>query len=114
MIPAARNMRFAAVNKDIMLITFHTAAYADITMFGDIGVSLLKRMGHSGTVPGAIVAADVPMALERLRAEIATAAPESPQTDEDNEPPVSLSNRALPLIQLLEAAAAANADVMWD
>lgn len=97
-----------------MLITFHTAAYADITMFGDIGVSLLKRMGHSGTVPGAIVAADVPMALERLRAEIATAAPESPQTDEDNEPPVSLSNRALPLIQLLEAAAAANADVMWD
>lgn len=98
-----------------MLITFHTNAYADITMFGDIGVDLLKRMGHSGTVPGAIVAADVPAALERLRAGITNApAQEDSQTDDKGERPVSLSNRALPLIQLLEAAAADQADVMWD
>lgn len=99
-----------------MLVTFHTDAYADITMFGDVGVSLLKLMGHSGTVPGAIVAADVPAALAQLRAEVATTTPTSDGTlaDEDDERQVSLSSRALPLIKLLEAAAAAKSDVMWD
>jgi len=47
-----------------MLVTFRTSAYANITMFGDIAVTLLKMMGHSGTVPSAIRADDVPAALE--------------------------------------------------
>lgn len=99
-----------------MLVTFHTDAYADITMFGDVGVSLLKLMGHSGTVPGAIMAADVPAALAQLRAGVATSAPASDGivADEDDTRQVSLPNRALPLIKLLEAAAAAKSDVMWD
>lgn len=33
--------------------------------------------------------------------------------EETNEPSVSLSNRALPLISLLSAAADAECDVMW-
>jgi len=37
-------------------------------MFGDVAVDLLKLMGHSGTVPGAIRAEDVEAALSRLRA----------------------------------------------
>jgi hypothetical protein len=37
-----------------MLITFSCSAYADITMFGDVAVRLLRLTGHSGTVPGAI------------------------------------------------------------
>jgi hypothetical protein len=53
-----------------MLVTFTSKAYADITMFGDIAVTLLKMMGHSGTVPGAILAADLPAALSRLTAAI--------------------------------------------
>jgi hypothetical protein len=53
-----------------MLVTFTTKAYANITMFGDVAVTLLKMMGHSGTVPGAILAADVPAALSRLTAAI--------------------------------------------
>ncbi|HUW27012.1 MAG TPA: DUF1840 domain-containing protein [Sulfuriferula sp.] len=99
-----------------MLITFRTDAYADITMFGDVALSLLKLMGHSAAVPGAILAADVPAALQRLRAGVATAVPESGAAagDDAAEQPVSLSHRALPLIKLLEAAAAAKSDVMWD
>ena len=31
----------------------HTETHADILMFGDIAVQLLKLMGYSGTVPGA-------------------------------------------------------------
>ena len=45
-----------------MLVTFTTDAYADITMFGDVALAMLKMMGHSTTVPGAILAADVPAA----------------------------------------------------
>ena len=59
-----------------MLITFETKAYANITMFGEIAKKLIKAMGHSGTVPGAIQAKDLPKALEQLkaylRAEMAT------------------------------------------
>jgi hypothetical protein len=97
-----------------MLVTFTTDAYADITMFGDVAQTLLKMMGHSGTVPSAILAEDVPAALNRLTAaiEAAKAAPSVDDEDED-EPQVSLSNRAWPLINLLTAAAKEGCDVMW-
>ena len=54
-----------------MLVTFCTKAHADILMLGDIAVQLLKRMGHSGTVPGALLADEVPAALDRLRNAVA-------------------------------------------
>ena len=97
-----------------MLVTFTTDAYADITMFGDVALAMLKMMGHSGTVPSAILAADVPAALSRLTAgiEAAKAAPSVDDEDED-EPRVSLSHRALPLIKLLTAAVEEGCDVMW-
>lgn len=97
-----------------MLVTFTTKAYADITMFGDVAHALLKKMGHSGTVPGAIRAADVPAALNRLTAAIAAEKFPSPVADQDaDEPAVSIAHRALPLIYLLTAAAKAGDDVMW-
>lgn len=103
-----------------MLVTFTCKAYADITMFGDVALTMLRMMGHSETVPGAILAEDVPAALERLKQAIAAAKEEPVQRestdarDEDSdEQPVSLANRALPLIELLAAAARENTDVMW-
>ncbi|MDD5411467.1 MAG: DUF1840 domain-containing protein [Methylobacter sp.] len=97
-----------------MLVTFTTKAYADITLFGDVALALLKMMGHSATVPGAILAADIPAALSRLTAAIEAEKASPPVEDEDaDEPVVSMANRALPLINLLAAAAKANADVMW-
>ena len=97
-----------------MLVTFTTKTYPDITMFGNIALVLLKMMGHSSHVPGAILAADVPAALERLKAaiEVAKAQPPEPEKDED-EPVVSIAHRALPLIELLDAAVRADANVMW-
>jgi len=103
-----------------MLVTFRTSAYANITMFGDIAVRLIKMMGHSGTVPSAILADDVPAALERLKAAIekekqAGGSPHEGKPDADSEePPVSLAHRAFPLIELLEAASKKKCDVMWD
>ena len=97
-----------------MLVTFTTDAHADITMFGDVALSMLKMMGHSATVPGAILAADVPVALSRLTAAIDAEKASPPVEDTDaDEPVVSMANRALPLINLLAAAAKAESNVMW-
>jgi hypothetical protein len=97
-----------------MLVTFTTKAYADITMFGDVALAMLKMMGHSASVPGAILAADVPAALSRLTAAIEAEKASPPVQDQDaDEPVVSMRNRALPLINLLAAAAKSESNVMW-
>jgi len=97
-----------------LLVTFTTDAYADITMFGDVALTLLKMMGHSATVPGAILAADVPAALSRLTIAIDAEKTSLPVQDKDtNESVVSMANRGLPLINLLTAAVKADCNVMW-
>jgi Domain of unknown function (DUF1840) len=101
--------------ENAMLVTFKTDAHASITMFGDVALDMLGMMGHSATVPGAILADDVPAALSRLRASIEGLKSSSPVEDKDqDEPPVSTPLRASPLIDLLAAAAAAEKSVMWE
>ena len=99
-----------------MLITFKTRAYANITMFGDVGRKMLEMMAFGDTVPGAIGAEDVPRALANLRAALAQL-PEQvePAGDaDDDRPAVSLHTRAVPLIELLEAAIADETYVSWE
>ena len=110
-----------------MLVTFTSRAYSDITLFGDIATQLLNMMGHTGTVPGSILAEDIPAALARLRAGLEAdkrAGAEPPtahaedlddeaEEDEEDEAPVALARRAWPLLQLLEASARQQVDVMW-
>ncbi len=90
-----------------MLVTFSCPAYADITMFGDVAVRLLILMGHSGTVPSALLAEDVLAALERLEAAVETdkqlPKPKESTKEEDDKPAITLSHRALPVIKMLEA-----------
>ena len=100
-----------------MLIKFDSEA-GSFTMNGDIAVQLLQAMGHSGTVPSAILAEDIPAALARLRAAIksapaATSASSDGNDRDKREEPVSLRQRAYPLIDLLERAASKGAEVMW-
>jgi hypothetical protein len=103
-----------------MLVTFHTKAFADTTMFGDVAIKLLRLMGHSGTIPSAIAAEDIPDALRRLKEALAEqegATADQRDRDEQEEAEeeaVSLKNRAYPLIQLLEAAQKTQVPVMWD
>ncbi len=98
-----------------MLVTFSCPAYANITMFGDIAVGFLKMMGHSGSVPGAILAEDLPKALKRLKAGIDDEKKYTETADDDDqETAISLSHRALPLIELLTAAIEADCHIMWD
>jgi hypothetical protein len=72
-------------------------------------------MGHSGTIPSALEAEDVPAALQRLQAAVELGAnAESPNTKDDAEPHISIAKRALPLIELITKAAAAKTYVMWE
>ena len=106
----------------LMIVTFRSKAHADIIMFGDIAVKLLKLMGHSGTVPSALIAEEVPTALDHLKKAIAANkavalardANRLRKNDDSSEHTVNLAHRALPLIELLAAAATAKCDVMWD
>ena len=98
-----------------MLVRFDSEV-GSVTMFGDIAVRLLKMMGHSGTVPSALLAADIPPALERLKAAVGSTPDEKAPpagTQDDKQPNVSLRQRAFPLIELLERAAQRGVDVTW-
>jgi Domain of unknown function (DUF1840) len=110
-----------------MLITFRSNAAGPIMMFGEVGTALLKMMGQSGVVPGAITGADVPRALAQLKAAVAAEkakpAPDGAAKEEDDlgdsssgriARPVGIATRAVPLLDLLERAAKANADVLWE
>ena len=101
-----------------MLITFHSEAGADCTMFGNVAIALLKMMGHSGTVPSAIAPEDIPAALSSLERGLAVAGGDETNVnpdsqEEDKQPPIALRTRAYPLIQLLSAAAKKGSDVLW-
>ena len=109
-----------------MLVRFSSTATESILMFEESAARLIKMMGATGRVPGALYPADVPGAIERLRAGLANL-PESqagadhgpserrddPGDDDDQGYPVSLAMRAAPLIDLLERAAKHEAEVMW-
>jgi hypothetical protein len=97
-----------------MLVRFDSRV-GGFTMFGDIAVELLKMMGHSGTVPSALLAKDIPRALARIEGALAgVPASEDGATEADGTPKVSLRQRAHPLIDLLRRAQQADCDVLWD
>jgi hypothetical protein len=96
-----------------MLIRFHSK-FGAFTIQGDTGVALLRLMGMSGSVPGALLAQDIAPALEKLKAAVASGkAPASADAPEEGAR-VSLSARAFPLAQLLENAAKRGSDVVWE
>jgi hypothetical protein len=106
-----------------MIVKFSTSI-GRLTMHGDAAVALLKGMGHSGTVPGAILAADLPEALAQLQRMLETAGdstgappPPPPKSDEEErerEPVITLKTRAVPLLDMIRTAIARNSDLMWE
>ncbi|GJM04520.1 MAG: hypothetical protein DHS20C09_05110 [marine bacterium B5-7] len=106
-----------------MLIIFSSNATGDITMLSDVAERMLELMGHSGTVPSAIAAKDVPAVLERFKAAIEAQNNEGQDDDsmdvgadtegDEDEPKVSIAGRAFPLVQMLSRAAEEGCSVMW-
>ncbi len=89
-------------------------------MFETIALQLIRAMGHHGTVPGAIAAEDVSAALRRLEDKLAGPeidrpdASEDEQSNEEQEPRVSLAHRALPLTSMLRSAVEEGDYVIWE
>ncbi len=100
-----------------MFITFRSDAYEDITYFNDVAKRLLALMGHSGAVPGAMTTDQLPDALHSLQQGLELEKNKMPQTSanyDDNESEISLGKRAVPLLNLLQAAIKNNCNVLWD
>jgi len=108
-----------------MIVKF-TTRFGHLTMLGESAVTLLRMTGHSGGVPGAILAADLPHALDELRkalevsgdlpspAPVARDETDDEDDDRERESPVSLRTRAVPLIDMIETAIARSSDLMWE
>lgn len=107
-----------------MLVRFHSKATGAVTLFGEVAIELLRLMGASGAVPGALLAEDVPGALDKLNRAVASSEgdrivrPRQSMSDEDEQEEtvaiVNLRTRAYPLLQLLETAAAEDCAVVWE
>lgn len=110
-----------------MIVVF-SSRHGRLTLLGDSAVRLLRLGGHSGTVPGAVLAADLPGFLAKLRGGLAEHGDElsppppvaAPATEEDEEDArerpasVSLRKRAVPLLEMLETAVQRGSDLMWE
>ena len=112
-----------------MLVTFRCKASGNIVMFGDVAKQMLKMMGYSESIPGAIRAEDIPMALANLQHEInrlhelekrqqsesdSQAAIMEEYDEIDTEPVISFHTRAMPLIEMLQAAEKEECHIMWE
>jgi hypothetical protein len=107
-----------------MIITFTTKVYPDVVMFGDIASLLLKAMGEKEQPPGILRGENIKIASDKLRTHLQMLPPESarPVDDRGNKSEeeikeqlnyVGLRKRALPLLDLLDAAYRKNSDVIW-
>ncbi len=99
-----------------VLVTFKTKSYANITMLGKVGMNMLEMMKFGVNVPGGIVSADLPEALDNLLLALEAVPKEAaPEHDaDDDQAKVSLHTRALPLIKLLQAAIADKNNIRWE
>jgi hypothetical protein len=99
-----------------MLIRFESDIAGQFIMMGDVALPLLRMMGMSGNEQGAVSGADLLTALATLeealrRVPVPRAGAD--EEDEDQEPPIALQRRALPLLEMLRRAAADEGYVMW-
>lgn len=101
-----------------MLITFKSTATAPVQMFGHIALQLLELMGRQPKTPGALYAEDVAAALARLQLELSLQPseqlPASAELNGDNPAAVPLRNRAVPLIELMQAAVKEQKGISWE
>lgn len=94
------------------MIIFKTKHHPDISMFDQSALSLIRLMGHSETVPGALTDEEVEQAYQTLKAALSSQAAQSGNSWDDNS--VSLSHRGAPLLELLETAMRENEHVIWE
>jgi hypothetical protein len=110
-----------------MLITFHSAAAADVIMFGKNGQQMLQIVGKDPTERQGIVTVEqLPQAIARLTAAIEAdrarqraANTEDGEVDADGEKPdpaefIGVAQRGFPLLELLQYSLKEEVPATWD
>lgn len=106
-----------------MIVTFKSRATADTLMFGDNAKQLLQVIGKPFEARGIITLEQLPAAIGALKRAAAASreaerATPDDDADEDTPPPmlmpVSLAQRAAPLVEQLERSLRAGEPVIWE
>ena len=108
------------------LVVFRSKAAAEITMFADAAQRLLQIIGKTAAERGVIRADEVADALTRLTAAVEQEKAEllegrarreadvrAGDTHSERPMPITLGQRAFPLIEMLRAAQRQRVDVTW-
>lgn len=113
-----------------MPVIFKSQATGDLLMLDKHAEALLRILGKTASAPGTLTVAEMPQALVALRAipdpreapppapEVAAdtagteGVPEAPEFSFQDEP-VSLHQRSVPLVRLIEQALAEGKPIVW-
>lgn len=102
------------------MITFQSEVAGDVMMFDEVAHRMMDLMGKERTQRGVVTVEQLPDCIARLKAAIAedrARARGDRQGDEEEETGVaarvSLAQRALPLVELLERSFARGKPVLW-
>jgi hypothetical protein len=111
-----------------MIVTFQSAAAGDVIMFGDVAQRMMKLMGKDVTDKGIVTVEQLPDAIARLKAAIEEDKRQRAGVQEEDQPLtekvgaggtagsrpfVTLTQRAVPLLELLEWALKKKKPVVW-
>jgi hypothetical protein len=101
-----------------MLVSFKSGACADVMMFGDVAKQMMQIIGKEFGARGVISVEQMPEAIARLKQAVAEdrRLRQGRRDDEDDEQRrerVSIGQRALPLIELLECSLREDKAVTW-
>ena len=111
-----------------MIVIFQSPASGDVIMFGDVAQRMMKIMGKDATDKGIVTVEQLPDAIARLKAAIEEDKQQRaglqdedlPQTEPatgagatSSRPFVTLTQRAVPLLELLEWSLKKKKPVVW-
>ena len=105
-----------------MIVTFKSQASGDVIMFGDVAKQLMGLFGKEASDKGTLTVGELPGAISRLKGAIAkgrteqTASPaaeKATSSEGDGDISVSIAQRAVPLLEMLEQSLQGEAPVVW-
>lgn len=108
-----------------MIVTFKSAATADVIYFGDVAKRMMVLMGKEVGETGIVTVEQLPEAIANLKAAVAAdreshrqhVQAEAPglekAADGGQRPSVSLTQRAVPLLEMLEYSLKEGKPVTW-
>lgn len=105
-----------------MIVTFVSSETGEVLMFAEVAKVLLDAIGKEATARGTFTPAEMLPAAEALKAAVREAAANAPAEEDEAEEkprkprPVSLRQRAWPLIDMLERTAKSGpkAHIIWE